>query len=218
MHHQTDERSGRSEKWHKFSGNLEYAWQLVKNISGMRTAEVLKESTEEHKVLRPMKRATTHESCTVTEKGPSHGKNWSYRASWRGGHVPKFAMRQQRKDVSPKHKESSTRTEILFLWCFSAPYWERILPHSRKGRPVHELSSLSSRREKPSREMENETIRILLERQKEKILADFRAEIQKHEFQADSDRRSIQELNGIIESQRRQNDHTLAGDEQLRRY
>ena len=50
---------------------------------------------------------------------------------------------------------------------------------------------------KSSREMENETIRILLERQKEQILADFRTEIQKHEFQADSDRRSIQELNGI---------------------
>ena len=53
--------------------------------------------------------------------------------------------------------------------------------------------------------MENETVRILLERQKEQILADFTAEIQKHEFQADSDRRSIQELNGIIESQRRAN-------------
>ena len=79
---------------------------------------------------------------------------------------------------------------------------------------MHELSSC---RQKPSLEMENETIRILLERQKEQILADFRAEIQKHEFQADSDRRSIQELNGIIESQRREIDHALAGDEQLRR-
>ena len=37
--------------------------------------------------------------------------------------------------------------------------------HVRTGRPVHELGSLSSCREKPSREMENETIRILLERQ-----------------------------------------------------
>ena len=72
-------------------------------------------------------------------------------------------------------------------------------------------------REKPSREMENETMRILLGRQKEQILADVRAEIQKHEFQADSDRRSIQELNGIIGSQRRDIDHTIAGDEQLRR-
>ena len=65
--------------------------------------------------------------------------------------------------------------------------------------------------------MENERIRILLERQEEPILADFRIEIQKHEFQADSDRRSIQECNGIIESQQREIDHTLAGDEQLRR-
>ena len=71
---------------------------------------------------------------------------------------------------------------------------------------MHELSSLSSCREKPSREMENE-----------QILADFRAEIQEHDFQADSDRRSTQELSGIIESQRREVDHTFAGDEQLQR-
>ena len=90
--------------------------------------------------------------------------------------------------------------------------------HARTGRPVHELSSPSSRsREKPSREVENETIRVLLERQKEQILADFRAEIHKREFQADSEKRSIQELSGIIESQRRENYHTLACDEQLRR-
>ena len=50
---------------------------------------------------------------------------------------------------------------------------------------------------------------------KEQILVDYRAEIQKHEFQADSDRRSIQELNGIVESQRREIDHTIARDEQL---
>ena len=82
---------------------------------------------------------------------------------------------------------------------------------------MHDLSSLSSRRQKPSREMENDTIRILLERQKEQILADVRAENQKHEFQADSDRRGIQELNGLIKSQRREIDHSLASDEQLRR-
>ena len=87
--------------------------------------------------------------------------------------------------------------------------------HSRTGRPVHELSSC--RKRKSSREMENERIRILLERQKEQILADCGAEIQKHEFQADYDRRSIQKLSGIIESQRREIGHTIAGDEQLRR-
>ena len=60
-------------------------------------------------------------------------------------------------------------------------------------------------------------IRILLERQKQQILADCRAEIHKHEFQADYDRRSIQKLNGIIESQRMEINHAHAGDEQLRR-
>ena len=55
-------------------------------------------------------------------------------------------------------------------------------------RPVHELSSLSScSRENPSRVTENEQVKILLERQKEQTVAGFRAEIQKHEFQADSD-------------------------------
>ena len=52
---------------------------------------------------------------------------------------------------------------------------------------------------------------------KEQILADCRPEIQKHEFQADYDRRSIQKLNGIIESQRSEIYRAHAGDEQLRR-
>ena len=62
-------------------------------------------------------------------------------------------------------------------------------------------SQIAYVRENPRRDSGNEQIRILLERPKEQILADFRAEIHKHEFQADSDRRSIQELIGIIESQ-----------------
>ena len=65
--------------------------------------------------------------------------------------------------------------------------------------------------------MENERIRILLERQREQILAEVRTEIQKHEFQAESDRRSIQELTGINDSQRREIDHTTTSDEQFRR-
>ena len=63
---------------------------------------------------------------------------------------------------------------------------------------MHELSSLGTcSREKPCRDSENEQIRILFEREKEHILDDFRAEIQKHEFQADSGGRSIQELNDV---------------------
>ena len=52
---------------------------------------------------------------------------------------------------------------------------------------------------------------------KEQILADCRAEIQKHEFQADYDRRSTQKLNGVIESQRGEINRALARDEQFRR-
>ena len=41
---------------------------------------------------------------------------------------------------------------------------------------------------------ESEPIRILLDRQREQILADCQAEIKKHEFQADYDRRSIPKI------------------------
>ena len=44
-------------------------------------------------------------------------------------------------------------------------------------------------------------IRTPLDRQKEQILAECQAEINKHEFQANYDRRSVQKLNEIIESQ-----------------
>ena len=71
-------------------------------------------------------------------------------------------------------------------------------------------------RKTKSRLKKNERIRILLEQQKGQILADFRPEIHKHEFQADSERR-IQELSGFIESQRGEINRALAGDEQLRR-
>ena len=87
--------------------------------------------------------------------------------------------------------------------------------HRSTGRPVYEPSS--SQKRKSSRDMENERIRILLERQKEQILAEVRTEIQKHEFHAESDGRSIQELPGTIDSQRREMDHTITSDEQSRR-
>ena len=59
--------------------------------------------------------------------------------------------------------------------------------HDRTGRPVVIPfdSQISSVREIPSHSLESEQIRILLERQREQILADCQAEIRKHEFQAD---------------------------------
>ena len=63
----------------------------------------------------------------------------------------------------------------------------------RTGRPVvergHELNS------------EHAQIRTLLNRQKEQILAECQAEITKHEFQANYDRRSIQKISETVESQ-----------------
>ena len=72
------------------------------------------------------------------------------------------------------------------------------------GRPIFDEcgSLVSNARENPRRDSENEQNRIPLERQTEQTLADYRAEIQKHEFQADYDRRSIQKLSEVIESQR----------------
>ena len=67
--------------------------------------------------------------------------------------------------------------------------------HDRTGQPVmegHEIQRQNS---------EKEQIRTLLDRQREQILADCQAEIRKHEFQADYDRRSIQKLSETIESQ-----------------
>ena len=79
------------------------------------------------------------------------------------------------------------------------------------GRPMYEPSSDMSQERKLSRDSENDRIRILLERQKELILAEVRSEIQKHELQAASDKRSILELTGIIDSQRMEIDHTTTG-------
>ena len=52
---------------------------------------------------------------------------------------------------------------------------------------------------------------------KEQILAEVRSEIQKHELQAESDRRSIQELTGIRDSQRTEIDQTITRCDQSRR-
>ena len=76
----------------------------------------------------------------------------------------------------------------------------------RTGRPVVEQfdSQIPNVRENPRRGSGNEQIRILLERQGELIPADFRAEIQKHGFQAEYDRRRIQKLNRVIQQSQKE--------------
>ena len=58
---------------------------------------------------------------------------------------------------------------------------------------------------------------FFLNDKKSRFSLDYRAEIQKHEFQADYDRRNIQKLNEVIESQRGESCRAHQGDEQLRR-
>ena len=77
--------------------------------------------------------------------------------------------------------------------------------HVRTGRLLADQfdSLIPNVRENPCRGSENGQIRNLLEWQSEsRFSLIFQAEIQKHEFQADYDQRSIQKLIGVIESQR----------------
>ena len=81
MHHQIGEQSSQKPKWKlhkaewlKFSGNVEYAWQLVKNASGRRAP---KSSWKPRKSTKSWDQLSVHKftkSHTVTEKGPSRGK------------------------------------------------------------------------------------------------------------------------------------------------
>ena len=67
----------------------------------------------------------------------------------------------------------------------------------RTGRPVGERAGRPA--ESSSQDAQ---IRTLLDRQKERILAECLVEINRHEFQADYDRRSLRKLGEIVESQR----------------
>ena len=118
----------------------------------------------------------------------------------------------------PEREEPADRRQAYHSLEESLSNQSLSVGHLRTERPVNERSSVSSSvRENPCRDSENEQIRILLERQKEQILADCRAEIQKHEFQANYDRKSIQKLNGVVGSQRDEINRALTGDEQFRR-
>ena len=67
----------------------------------------------------------------------------------------------------------------------------------RTERPVGE------RAERPAESSSQDAqIRTLLDRQNERILAECQAEINRHEFQADYDRRGLRKLGEIVESQR----------------
>ena len=82
------------------------------------------------------------------------------------------------------------------------------ISHDGSGQPVVERGQ----------ELNTEAaqIRTHLDRQREQILADCQAEIRRHEFQANYDRRSIQKLSETIESQQEEL-HRAQADELHRR-
>ena len=90
------------------------------------------------------------------------------------------------------------------------------MSHDRTGKPVVCRDASHARGpEIPRRNSESKQIQTLLDRQREQILADCQAEIRKHEFQADYDRRSMQKLNETIESQKEER-HRAQADERRR--
>ena len=78
----------------------------------------------------------------------------------------------------------------------------------RTGQPVVETGQ--------EQNPEHAQIRTLLDRQREPILADCQAEIRKHEFQADYDRRRKHKLSETIESQQEEL-HRAQAEERHRR-
>ena len=93
-------------------------------------------------------------------------------------HSPPLFIQEREEPANRRQAYHSHEESLLPAQSFFA--------HTSTGRPENELSSCQKR--KSSREMKNERTRILLERLEEQILAEVRTEIQKLEFQADSDR------------------------------
>ena len=83
---------------------------------------------------------------------------------------------QEREDAASRRRAYHSLEESLFS------SQSLSVGPVRTGRPVSDEddSKISNVIENPCRGSENEQIRILLERQQEHILADFRAEVQKH--------------------------------------
>ena len=116
------------------------------------------------------------------------------------------ALEDMLREVHRVHVYHSQREGLSVGQSSSSERTERSV-EERTGRPVmvsgQELN------------VGNAQIRTLLDRQKEQILADCQAEIKKHEFQADCDRRSVRKFGEIIESQ--QGEFHCAQAEELQR-
>ena len=118
---------------------------------------------------------------------------------------------QEREDAASRRRAYHSHEEGL-----SSSQSSSSVGHGTVRPVVEQFDSLISKKIRSTAQKMNKS-GFFWNDESEQILADCRAEIQKHEFQADYDRRSIQKLNEMIESQRGEIYRAHQGDEQLRR-
>ena len=154
--------------------------------------------------------SANEELCTLADNNPFTGYEPNFIDDYQISETTEIFIQESSSDNKPSNLHDLALSSPLFTQEREDPASRRqayhspdesllssqslFVSHVRTGRPVSDEfgSLISNVRENPRRDSENEQIRILLERQKEQILADRRAEIQKHDFQADYDRRNIQ--------------------------
>ena len=99
------------------------------------------------------------------------------------------ALEDMLREAHRVHVHHSQREDLSVGQSSSVSERTRRLVGERAGRPAESSS-------------QDAQIRTLLDRQKEQILAECQARINRHEFQAACDRRSLLKLGEIVESQR----------------
>ena len=99
------------------------------------------------------------------------------------------ALEDMLREAHRVHVHHSQREDLSVGQSSSVSERTRRLVGERAGRPAESSS-------------QDAQIRTLLDRQKEQILAECQARINRHEFQAAYDRRSLLKLGEIVESQR----------------
>ena len=146
----------------------------------------------------------------------------SQRLTWKPPRSPRASngtLMTSNTMTSPSARRSLTRAEdepITLKKNACRPVCRGQSVMRERGDPLFAHLVHKFRAETQRHNSESEQIRTLLERQREQILADCQAEIRKHDFQADYNRRSIQKLNETIESQEEEICRAQQGDERRR--
>ena len=143
----------------------------------------------------PLCTSPIEESCPLAGYTPPTGYEPNFFDDFHYSETTEIFLQEQSSDTTPSYLHDAEISDDIIGRALSSPLFiqereepadrrqayhsfeESLLPsqslsvcHLRTGRPVHELGSPGrSSREKPSRDSENEQIRILLERQKSKF-------------------------------------------------